>query len=53
MIKDYKWPDPETVRRLYLNKLEKDGEFYQAITSSTGTRKNILISLNAIRKEVV
>lgn len=49
MIKDYKWPDPETVRRLYLNKLEKDGEFYQAITSSTGTRKNILISLNAIR----
>lgn len=39
----------EELRGAYSEYLEKDIEFYHAITSSTGTRKNILISIEVIR----
>lgn len=49
-------PDMNTlqknIKKLRLNYkecLSKDTEFYSAITSSTGTRKNILISIEVIR----
>ena len=38
------------LRDLYRKYLSEDTEFYRAITSSTGTRKNILISIEVIRK---
>lgn len=38
------------LRCTYSEYLEKDTEFYHAITSSTGTRRNILISIEVIRK---
>ena len=38
------------LRGLYRKCLSEDIEFYRAITSSTGTRKNILISIEVIRK---
>lgn len=38
------------LRALYRKYLSEDLEFYRAITSSTGTRKNILISIEVIRK---
>ena len=38
------------IRDLYRKCLSEDVEFYRAITSSTGTRKNILISIEVIRK---
>lgn len=37
-------------RDLYRKCLSEDIKFYSAITSSTGTRKNILISIEVIRK---
>ena len=40
----------EMLRSVYIGYLKKDSEFYRAITSSTGTRKNILISIEVIRK---
>lgn len=41
--------DPVKVRTAYRQRLTKDADFYSAITSSTGTRKNILISIGTIR----
>lgn len=38
------------IRMAYLACLDKDAEFFTAITSSTGTRKNILKSIEVIRK---
>lgn len=50
-------PDGETVKELagrlreaYWNRLREDAEFYSAITSSTGTRNHILLSINVIRE---
>ena len=40
----------DKLRDLYRKCLSEDIEFYRAITSSTGTRKNILISIEVIRK---
>ena len=37
------------LRHLYRKYLSEDIEFYRAITSSTGTRKNIGISIEVIR----
>lgn len=48
-LKNYAWPEPKVVRSIYLNRLKEDEEFYHAITSSTGTKRNILISLQIIR----
>lgn len=42
--------DSARVRRAYRECLAEDADFYSAITSSTGTRKNILISIETIRK---
>ena len=39
----------EHLRDAYQRRLEYDTEFYNAITSSTGTRKHIVISINRIR----
>lgn len=38
------------IRCAYIQLLNKDTEFYKAITSSTGARKNILLSVEMIRK---
>lgn len=38
------------LRYAYCELLNRDTEFYNAITSSTGTRKNVLISIEVIRK---
>lgn len=38
------------IRAAYRKRLTGDADFYSAITSSTGTRKNILISIDTIRK---
>ena len=50
-------PDPyvvkaraERLRSAYKERLEQDADFYNAITSSTGTRKNILKSIAVIRE---
>ena len=40
----------DKLRDLYRKCLSEDIEFYRAITSSTGSRKNILISIEVIRK---
>ena len=40
----------QKLRELYEKYLSVDTEFYRAITSSTGTRKNILISIEGIRE---
>lgn len=40
----------EELRCAYSEYLRKDTEFYYAITSSTGTRKNILLSIDVIRE---
>ena len=37
------------LRHLYQNCLSENTDFYRAITSSTGTRKNILISIEVVR----
>lgn len=38
------------IREAYRRRLEEDADFYSAITSSTGTRSHILLSINVIRK---
>lgn len=40
----------EEIRSAYRERLEQDRDFYNAITSSTGTRKNILKSIAVIRE---
>lgn len=40
----------ERIRSAYKERLEQDTDFYNAITSSTGTRKNILKSIEVIRE---
>lgn len=38
----------QRIRSAYKERLMKDAEFYSAITSSTGTRKNIVLSIRVI-----
>ena len=40
----------EKLRSAYIERLKMDADFYQAITSSTGTKKNILKSIAVIRE---
>lgn len=52
-VKCYRDISPQNAEKLrlaYRKRLSEDTEFYSAITSSTGTRRNILISIEAIRE---
>ena len=40
----------EKLRSLYRERLSKDTDFFNAITSSTGTKKHILLSIEVIRE---
>ncbi len=42
--------DPARIRQAYRERLTKDADFYSSVTSSTGTRRNILLSIDAIRE---
>ena len=39
----------EKIRKLYVAAIDEDGELYKVITSSTGSKKNIIKAIEIIR----